>query len=80
MGARTRYLQSKAREETSFKTIEDIDKEEGWSIIRRFKNKAEMARFVNDPNNIADLDYNYPLYNYRRKLDLDRHYIAVLRK
>jgi hypothetical protein len=39
-----------------------------------------MAMWVNNPDNIADLDYRYPIESYRRKLDIDRNYIAVLKK
>ena len=60
--------------------VEAIDKATGWTIVRRFKNKAELAIFVNNPDKIADIDFQYPLYNYRRKLDLDNCYLAVIRK
>ena len=62
------------------KTPEELDSEEGWSIIYRFKTKTEMAVFVNNPENTAELEYRYPYDNYRRKLDIDRKYIAVLRR
>jgi hypothetical protein len=61
-------------------TPEELDHDDGWFIYRRFRNKTEMAVFVNDPNNIVDLDYRYPIENYRRKLDIDKHYIALLRR
>lgn len=62
------------------KTPEELDSEEGWSIIYRFKTKTEMAVFVNSPDSIAELEYRYPYDTYRRKLDIDRKYIAILRR
>ena len=62
------------------KTPEELDSEEGWWIIQRFKTKTQLAMFVNNPDSIADLEYRYPLASYRRKLDLDKHYIAVLKR
>ena len=59
---------------------EVLDKAEGWKIIERFKNKAALAVYTSDPNKLADLEYRYPLETYRRKLDLDNCYLAVLRK
>ena len=61
-------------------TTEELDNADGWFIYRRFRNKTEMALFVNEPGNIVDLDYRYPIENYRRKLDIDKHYIALLRR
>jgi hypothetical protein len=61
-------------------TAEELDNADGWFIYRRFRTKPEMVVFVNDPGNIADLDYRYPLDNYRRKLDIDNKYIALLRR
>lgn len=62
------------------RTQEELDIEEGWLILYRFRTKADMAAFVNDPDKISDLEYRYPLHNYRRKLDIDKNYIAVLRR
>jgi hypothetical protein len=59
---------------------EALDKAEGWKILERFKNKAALAIYAGDPNKLADLEYRYPLETYRRKLDLDNCYLAVLRK
>ena len=65
---------------TSNQDREVLDKAEGWSIIRRFKNKAGLAVFANNPAELADLEYRYPLITYRRKLDLDRCYLAILQR
>jgi hypothetical protein len=62
------------------KTSEELDAEEGWAVLYRFKTKTEMAMFVNNPDNIAELEYRYPYDVYRRKLDIDKNYIAVLRR
>jgi len=59
---------------------EDKDKSEGWKILRRFKNRTELAAYANDADNLADLEYQYPLKTYRRKLDIDNLYLAVLRR
>lgn len=59
---------------------EEIDKQEGWIILKRFKNKTELAAYANDADNLADLEYRYPLKTYRRKIDLDNLYMAVLRR
>jgi hypothetical protein len=80
MGARTKYYQDKARAEKIFKTVEDLDAEQGWIILNKFKTKTAMAVWVSNPDNLADLEFRYPLRIYRRKLDIDRNYIAVLRK
>lgn len=61
-------------------TTEELDHADGWFIYRRFRTKAEMAVFVNDPGNIAELEMRYPLTDYRRKLDIDNKYIAILRR
>lgn len=78
MGNRSRKKQEEKPQ--WLKTPEELDSEEGWWIINRFKTKTQLAVFVNNPDNLADLEYRYPLANYRRKLDLDRHYIAVIRR
>jgi hypothetical protein len=39
-----------------------------------------MAMFVNDPDNLAELEYRYPYESYRRKLDIDEKYVAVLKR
>jgi hypothetical protein len=62
------------------KTSEELDSEEGWCTIYRFRTKTEMAVFVNNPECIAELEYRYPYDNYRRKLDINSKYIAVLRR
>ena len=80
METRSKYLQDKSREETVFKTVEDIDREQGWIILLKFKTKTSMAAWVNNLDNIADLEFRYPLRSYRRKLDIDKNYIAVLRR
>jgi hypothetical protein len=61
-------------------TTEELDHADGWIIYRRFRTKAEMAVFVNDPGNLSELEMRYPLDNYRRKLDIDNKYIAILRR
>jgi hypothetical protein len=61
-------------------TTEELDNADGWAIIYRFRTKSEMAMFVNNPDNIAEIEYRYPLDNYRRKLDIDNKYIAILRR
>ena len=61
-------------------TTEELDNADGWFIYRRFRNKTEMALFVNEPGNIVDLDCRYPIEIYRRKLDIDNNYIALLRR
>jgi hypothetical protein len=61
-------------------TTEELDHADGWFIYRRFRTKTEMAVFVNDLGNIAELEMRYPLDNYRRKLDIDNKYIAILRR
>jgi hypothetical protein len=61
-------------------TPEELDHDDGWFIYRRFRNKTEMALFVNEPGNIVDLDCSYPIEIYRRKLDIDNNYIALLRR
>jgi hypothetical protein len=61
-------------------TTEELDHADGWFIYRRFRTKTEMAVFVNDLGNIAELEMRYPRDNYRRKLDIDNKYIAILRR
>jgi hypothetical protein len=61
-------------------TIEELDHADGWFIYRRFRTKTDMAVFVNDPGNLAELEMRYPLVDYRRKLDIDNKYIAMLRR
>ena len=80
MGRLSRKTQEVKPQCLRLKTSEELDSEEGWWIIQRFKTKTQLAVFVNNPDNLADLEYRYPLANYRRKLDLDRHYIAVIRR
>jgi hypothetical protein len=63
-----------------YSSIEEWDKAEGWLVLRKFKNKAALAAFANDPNEIADLEFKYPIATWRRKLDLDNKYLAVLRR
>lgn len=75
----TRYKRE-PRKDLRIITAEDMDSAEGWFILRKFKSKAALAMWVNNPDNIADLEYRYPLHNYRRKLDLDSLYVAVLRR
>ncbi len=71
----TRTRSSQARD-----AAEEVDKAEGWVILKRFKSPGVLAAFANDPNNIADLEFRYPLRNYRRKLDIHNLYMAVLRR
>lgn len=78
MGRRSRKTQEEKPK--WLKTPEELDSEEGWWILHRFKTKTQMAMWVNNSDNLADLEFRYPLHNYRRKLDIDRNYIAVLRK
>ena len=80
MGRRSRQVPQAEGRSPIFRTAEELDVAEGWWIIHRFKTKTAMAMWVNNPDNIADLDYRYPIESYRRKLDIDRNYIAVLRK
>lgn len=62
------------------KTSAELDKAEGWIILRRFKTKVALAAYANDPSELADLEFKYPLRNYRRKLDLHNLYVAVLHR
>jgi len=80
MGARFK-LKTKAELRTEvLQKAEALDKAEGWIFLKRFKNKTELAMYANDPENIADLEYRYPFETFRRKLDIDNLYLAVVRR
>lgn len=73
--------QDELRAEHAFaNTREEIDKADGWTIIKRFKSKSLLAMYAANADEMADLEFKYPLRNYRRKLDLDKMYVAIKRK
>jgi hypothetical protein len=77
----SRFIKTPEPEKPAWlKTAEELDSEEGWSVIYRFRTKMAMAMFVNDPDNLAELEYRYPYESYRRKLDIDEKYVAVLKR
>lgn len=58
-------------------TYEAAEKADGWTIIRKCKTAGELAKFVNDPKELLELDLAYPLNQYRRKVDIVHFYVAV---